>query len=359
MINSDEFVKSSLHTISPYIGKVRPELAHYLISTFCDESSDLLDPFCGSGTIPFEGWMSGKNVFGFDMSIYAYCISLGKLNPPLSLEECLTKIDDYQLLYQKSADNLVNIRNSNWARTFFHPQTYMEICWWTDVLLKRQEWFILSNLLGILHHQRPSFLSFPCSNGAPYLRDKKFPIDQYPEMYEYKNAGDFLRRKVIRCCESLPNVNYRLIRGVKLKDCRHITEWANAKIDIVTSPPYMQSLSYGRDNRLRLFFLGEDDHSGLDREVSPSKGRFRQLMIECFQAWRLAQSAGSKCVLILGDIIFDRKSNQTLPEFICKTGEENGYRLIQIIDDPIKEARKVIKGTQKIKSEKICILERK
>ena len=32
---------------------------------------------------------------------------------------------------------------------------------WTYVLRRRRRWFLLASLLGILHHQRPGFLSFP------------------------------------------------------------------------------------------------------------------------------------------------------------------------------------------------------
>ena len=37
---------------------------------------------------------------------------------------------------------------------------------------------------------------------------------------------------------------------------------------VITSPPYMNALDYGRDNRLRLWFLGEPYLESLDRALT-------------------------------------------------------------------------------------------
>ena len=71
-----------------------------------------------------------------------------------------------------------------WVREFFHPETLRETLAWTLTLRERRRWFLLASLLGILHHQRPGFLSFPSSHTVPYLRKKAFPPAKFPELYE-------------------------------------------------------------------------------------------------------------------------------------------------------------------------------
>ena len=57
---------------------------------------------------------------------------------------------------------------------------------------------IVGHLLGILHHQRPGFLSFPSSHLVPYLRSRKYPRKMFPEMYSYRELRPRLLAKIMR-----------------------------------------------------------------------------------------------------------------------------------------------------------------
>src|SRR6202035_5776021 len=70
-----------------------------------------------------------------------------------------------------------------WVRAFFHRETLRVALAFRDACVSRNEQFLLACLLGILHHQRPGFLSYPSSHLVPYLRDRKFPESDFPEMY--------------------------------------------------------------------------------------------------------------------------------------------------------------------------------
>ena len=52
------FIKQSwpnwLHHMSPYAGRMTPQLAHWLIRCFSKKNEVILDPFCGIGTVPLE-----------------------------------------------------------------------------------------------------------------------------------------------------------------------------------------------------------------------------------------------------------------------------------------------------------------
>jgi hypothetical protein len=78
---------------------------------------------------------------------------------------------------------------------------------------------LLASLLGILHHQRPGFLSYPSSHLVPYLRQLKFPRRKYPELYERRDVLSRLEAKILRTFRRQPPP-YGEARHVVTKDAR-------------------------------------------------------------------------------------------------------------------------------------------
>jgi len=352
-------INNSLHTIAPYVGKVRPELANFLIKSYGVEGKTIYDPFCGSGSILLEGWINGFDVIGCDMNQYAYYLSKAKLNPPSDIDDLMNRLANYNNCVKSKVMTDLTINTPTWIIDFFHPKTLHEINLWVEILIKNQEWFILVCLLGILHHQRPGFLSYPSSHGAPYLRNNKYPQNEYPEMYEYRNVYERLLKKISRSIKTLPQLDFSIKRSIILGDSSNV-ELKDRNIGtIITSPPYMKALSYARDNRMRLHFLGVDDWQSLDALVSPKKTSFIELIQRSIFKWANSQVAGDKCILILGEIniIFDKK-RMSLAEFFYKTASDS-YKLNDMYIDPIPESKKVVKGNKNINKESILVLERK
>src|SRR3989344_8343676 len=63
-----------LHRMSPYVGKIKPGMAHRLIKIASKEGETILDPFSGIGTIPLEADLQGRIGIGVDLNPYAYSI---------------------------------------------------------------------------------------------------------------------------------------------------------------------------------------------------------------------------------------------------------------------------------------------
>jgi hypothetical protein len=87
--------------------------------------------------------------------------------------------------------------------------------------------------------------------------------------------------------------------------------------EIITSPPYMRRLDYGRDNRLRLWLLGENDWKQLDEKVSPSEDNFLKSMHNCFKSWLEVLYKDGHCVLVL-DNSYSKKYKMPLTEALIK-----------------------------------------
>lgn len=71
--------KYATHGIHPYKGKFYPQLAKSLLNASgVDIGSIVLDPYCGSGTVPLEGFLNGHRAYGVDMNPLAAKIAKAK-----------------------------------------------------------------------------------------------------------------------------------------------------------------------------------------------------------------------------------------------------------------------------------------
>lgn len=348
--------ESTLHQLSPYIGKTKSSMAASLVSQLTNKGDLVYDPFSGSGTVALEAWLARRRVVANDLSPYANLLTRAKLFPYRFLEDALRDIEHARAEATDLRADVDLRRVPDWVRQFFHPETLRDTLAWANVLRRRRRWFLLASLLGILHHQRPGFLSFPSSHTVPYLRAKKFPRSLFPELYEYRSLRDRLEAKVKRAFRRVPDLDFNVTRACfsKSADALVPPEPVDA---IITSPPYMRQLDYGRDNRLRLWFLGIDDWRALDRMVSPSEDAFLELMRRCFTKWKTVLKAYHCCVLVIGDAC-SRVHRGHLPEVVSRiaTKEVGGYSLVCQYAEAIPNERRVRRGIIGSTSESIVVL---
>lgn len=350
---------NSLDSLAPYVGKMRPELANWLIEKFAYSHGTIYDPFSGSGTVLLEGWIHGYHVLGSDLNEYAFVLSKGKMNPYINEQTAIEKLAIYKPRVKRWINRNGEKQVPEWVSEFYNPRTLKEICAWMGVLKYNKEWFFLSCLLGILHHQRPGFLSYPSSHGAPYLRTNKYPKSEYPDMYEYREVFPRLEAKISRAYKNIPKLDYSIEREVYKKDATKIKLIDESIETIITSPPYMKSLTYARDNRLRLWFLGLEDWKELDKKISPDKEYFYKEMTCCFKKWHKIQPFGGKCVLVVGNLETKYKGKKyNMPDILVEIAMPY-YCLVDAYVDPIPEERKVVKGNTKVKQEVVLVFRRR
>lgn len=354
VVNSE----STLHQLSPYIGKMKSSMAAALISTFTKKGDVVFDPFAGSGTIPLEAWIAGRKAIAKDLNPYAIVLTTAKLFPYESLAEGLS---DISLLSPRAVHCMKSVdlrRIPKWVRSFFNAETLREIVGWTQVLKKSERSFLLACLLGILHHQRPGFLSYPSSHTVPYLRSKKFPLAEFPHMYEYREVRTRLEAKVIRALSRVPKLDFGITR---ISSDHRTLRLQDQKVDaIITSPPYMRSLDYARDNRLRLWFLRCKNWERIERKVSPNEESFISLMRKSFIQWKNLLAPRGYCVIVAGDA-FCPTYRAPMPEALTEmvTSEIGGFELADVFRDAIPDVRRVRRGLSGNLQETVLVFKRK
>lgn len=346
--------ESTLHQLAPYIGKTKSSMAAALVEEYTTKNSVVYDPFSGCGTFALEAWRAGRHVVANDLSPYARLLTRSKLFPYPSLEEALADLRSLSLKVERRRQRPDLRAVPVWVRAFFHPDTLREALLWTSVLKKEGRWFLLACLMGILHHQRPGFLSFPSSHTVPYLRIKKFPRSKHRALYAYRSVADRLEAKVRRAYRRLPKLDFTLSRrcfGTRAERQR-LSMSVNC---ILSSPPYMRQLDYGRDNRLRLWFLGCTDWKSLDGIVSPREKEFLALMGRCLRAWKKVLAPNGYCVLVIGDTC-SRERRENLPNLVAEIAKKTGYVLASQHADEIPNERRVRRGIVGSSSETILVL---
>jgi hypothetical protein len=358
----DRWIKScahdecTLHQLSPYIGKIKSSIAGELVKIYSKPGDLVVDPFAGAGTIPLESALQGRRAFGADISPYAKILSLAKLFPPRSLDDAIEKAEDAlaeaELLPQPDLRTV-----PLWVRQFFHPKTLREALNFAGIARRRGNEFLMACFLGILHHQRPGFLSYPSSHLVPYLRDKKYPREEFPEMYAYRALKPRLLAKVTRSFKRFrPTGN--IIGEFSLRSVQQL-EFPERFDALITSPPYMNALDYGRDNRLRLWFIDETLAERVDNDVTQR----RQAFVDAISSLAHKVESGLRrrgyCVFVVGEELARRFESHP-SEVVVTTFKATApsLRLKQVLTDNIPDIRRTRRECRGVKTEHFLVFQR-
>jgi len=246
-----------LHSLCSYQGKMKPSLASYLVTTFVNAGDQLLDPFAGVGTIPFEGALRGVRTWGFEINPAALHIARAKLERP-DAKACERTLHGLELalrqgvVSEKEVLKAKKICFNGALPDYFHASTFREI------LIARRyfaenppsgtsESMVFACLLHILHGNRPYALS-----------RRSHPITPFSPSGspEYRALLPRLWSKVSRSL----NVAYpqEFVDGqMAFQDA---TSWWPQEIDrldaVITSPPFFDSTRFYLANWMRLWFAG-------------------------------------------------------------------------------------------------------
>jgi tRNA G10 N-methylase Trm11 len=154
----------------------------------------------------------------------------------------------------------------------------------------------------------------------------------------------------------MPELDFSASRACFSQDAGALVPYERVDA-IITSPPYMRLLDYGRDNRLRLWFLGTRDWRSLDRIITPGENKFLELMRRCFTKWKTVLKPYHCCVLVVGDA-YSRTVGGNLPQAVSRiaTEEIGGYSQVLEYTETIPKERRVRRGIIGSASETVVVL---
>ena len=86
--------ESTLHQLSIYAHRMPSSMAQALIDLYSQPGDVVLDPFSGSGVVPFEAAVSERCAWANDVNPYAHMLTRGKLEAPRSERAALQHLCD-------------------------------------------------------------------------------------------------------------------------------------------------------------------------------------------------------------------------------------------------------------------------
>lgn len=295
------------HSLCSYHGKLKPAIAHLLISNFTQPGDIILDPLGGVGTIPFEACLQGRIGIGNDLSEMAYIVSKAKLERPDITEvfEALEVLQSYldQNKNSKSIDEdlekYVSFGFNKTLPEYFHPDTFREILAARRYFYKRYafltaaEALVLSALLHVLHGNRPYALSRTSHPLTPYAPKGDFI---------YKNVVQHVREKIEASYQKIDFFSYTPGRSI-YGDFSKISEKQVYADFVICSPPFADSIRFYMQNWMRLWLCGwevEDFKSADERFLDIKQRKNFELYSAFFEMCSNVLKPKGKVILHLG-----------------------------------------------------------
>ena len=308
-----------LHFLLSYPSKLKPSIAHYLVKLFSDKGDKILDPFSGSGTIPFEATFQGRIGVGNDINPLAFHTTRAKVNG-ISLKKIEKQVKELENFIEENKTKSFKVEKEIIA--FYHKNTLQEILTAKEFFLqnkKKDYSFLIASVAHILHGNRPYALSRRSHNIIPWKPDG-------PTIY--KNLIEHLQAKIHRMKKvELPK---EFVKGKSYQKNTSNLPFENQTIDhIMTSPPFIQNRDFLRMNRIRLWFCGWDYEYQNKMKIKFLENISNiDVYSEILKEYHRILKPGSNCILHLGVV-----KNINMAEELKIKGNKIGFKFKGIINE--------------------------
>ena len=269
----------------------------------------VLDPFCGRGTTLLAARFCGMRAYGSDIAPEAVICTRAKIGA-VTLDSVLDYLSGIRLGARRIGEQPSEVR------VFFHDETLRQIVLTARRLradaanpnprLAANATFALAALLGILHGHASYSLSI--SSAHAYSMSPAY-VSRYAREHglrkPLRDVLECVAAKVERTlCSPLPIATPSRVAEV---DASRVPQRFRSLVGVVdvilTSPPYLDSQTYAKDNWLRLWLLGYDFRSHHALYVhTASPRRYVELMLPVLASAKRMLRPGGRLILVAGDV---------------------------------------------------------
>lgn len=332
-----------VHALCSYMAMFPPTIPHYFISWLTQPGDVVWDPFSGRGTTPFEACLLGRVGLGGDASPLAWMLTASKVDPPRQADVD-ARLQELRGLPATSTDDVPDD-----VRILFGAQTLSQLVSIRHVLdpTSGVDRYLLATLAGGLHANAGKD---GVPRGLTVAMPNTFAMSpQYVRRYikthgltpPDKDVIDFLERRLRRFPPPSIGARGAAWRVDATQPPPIAVATANPKL-IFFSPPYLQVMSYGKFNWIRLWLLGEDPRetdSNLFR--SGSLPKYLAFMHDVLAQASSTLRTDGYCCVVIGDVRRDENNLNLAASVAQHVADLPGLRLVSVVDDHLPTAHKV------------------
>ncbi len=265
----------SIHEVS-YRACYKPQLPAFFIGRFCQPEAVVYDPFMGRGTTLIEAQLRGCQAIGNDINPLSRVLAAARLHPP-TVGEIAKRLDEVELPLTGVVDHELLV--------FFDPTTLRELLGWRAYFRKRKAdnsfdavdaWLQMVACNRLTGHSKGFFSVYTLPpNQATSVEAQRRINKKRKQLPEYRNTRELILRKSERLLRHpLPKCFMRDDAMIFHESADETDGILSDSVDlVVTSPPFLDTVDYVRDNWLRMWFC----------ELAIEKGRMWQL--KSLQDW--------------------------------------------------------------------------
>lgn len=280
---------NSMHGIYPYRGKISAIDAANIIQQLPNQGK-ILDPFCGSGTIVYEGQRHGLTAFGVDNNPLAVMLARAKVHKEVtsSLEECkhyveLAKIDmekgDFDTMPEGPAKS-------------FHEQSAIEI------MCMKKYFDEMNDFLKGIFYGAIALTARGCNNyvWTSSTVGKNIKPKRYISFFEKMESKT---RKHSKHFNDVCVPDATIIRG----DSRELSKYIKPhSIDYVfTSPPYFDGLDYTAYYGKLIYDIFETDRIEIKKQLIQYVDSYEEDMRLVLKQLDIVTTENALVIFVVGD----------------------------------------------------------
>jgi len=256
---------SHLHEIS-YRACFKPQLPRFFIKKLTMVGDWVYDPFSGRGTTVIEAGLLGRQIASNDANPLSRILTRPRFFIP-DEKEVAARMAEIPLRTMERAEIDLSM--------FYHPKTESEIVSLRQYLLNRDErgrsdpidsWIQMVATSRLTGHSTGFFSVYTLPPNQAVSPDRQVQINKRRgQVPEYRNVRDLILRKTRSLVRGLtPEEHARLnnagSNGLFLTgDSGSTAAIPDGSVSLtVTSPPFLDTVQYAKDNWLRCWFNGID-----------------------------------------------------------------------------------------------------
>jgi hypothetical protein len=290
----------SLHEVS-YRACFKPSLPAFFLERLSQPGDRVLDPFMGRGTTPLEAALRGRVPCGNDVNPLSAMLVLPRLAPP-PLSHVVRRIDELELtsLPAPAPDPALDLE------AFFHPDTLRELVALRQYFLDRSAsgtfdavdgWLRMVAVNRLTGHS-PGFFSvytLPPNQATSAVAQRRINAKRQ-QTPPRRDVRAILKKKSAALQQDVAPLWRDAARDFAARavlltgPAAAMPQLADASVQlVVTSPPFLDVVSYADDNWLRCWFCGIDAKAvpiTMARTVPAWQAAMQEVFVELFRVVR-------------------------------------------------------------------------